>query len=236
MKDITEKLSIFQSQETAIEKVKMLSNRIGVKVVAFANAHACNLCQSDPTFKKALLNTDILFRDGVGVKMLLWFFGKPSGYNLNGTDLIPSIMEEQKDKRFVFIGSSKSSIAKASEICLNKGVNVVAHLDGFHDSATMLAFIQKNEPEYVVLGMGMPKQELFSGYLKSNYPGSVLVINGGAIFDFLSGKFTRAPKLVRKYGLEWLYRLMKEPLRLFKRYVVGIPIFLIKVIYARLFS
>ncbi|MDO6712202.1 WecB/TagA/CpsF family glycosyltransferase [Aliiglaciecola sp. 2_MG-2023] len=236
MKDITQKLAIFVDQESALEHIDTLSTNKGVKIIAFANAHACNLCESNPEFKNALLHVDVLFRDGIGVKMLLWFFGKQAGYNLNGTDLIPKIMQVHSSKRFVFIGSDKVSVTKASEVCINKGVNVVNHLDGFNDFPTMMSFIENNQPEYLVLGMGMPKQELFSEYLKNHYSGDILIINGGAILDFLSGKFTRAPEFVRKFGLEWLYRLMKEPLRLFNRYVIGIPIFLTKVIYARFFG
>ena len=89
----------------------------------------------------------------------------------------------------------------------------------------MFEFIEAHQPEILILGMGMPKQEYFSAFLQHNYEKPLVVVNGGAIFDFIANRFTRAPSIFRKLNLEWLYRLMNEPIRLFNRYAIGIPKF-----------
>jgi len=77
----------------------------------------------------------------------------------------------------------------------------------------------------VILAMGMPKQEILAEFIKKEISASGLIISGGAIIDFYAQRQPRAPKLVRELSLEWFYRLLKEPKRLFKRYVFGIPKF-----------
>jgi N-acetylglucosaminyldiphosphoundecaprenol N-acetyl-beta-D-mannosaminyltransferase len=77
--------------------------------------------------------------------------------------------------------------------------------------------------------MGMPKQEQLARALREQ-GGAQLIVCGGAILDFLAGKVSRAPAFMQSAGVEWLYRLAKEPRRLFKRYVVGNPAFLLKLL------
>jgi len=175
-----------------------------------------------------------LFRDGIGAKILLKAYGLEPGYNANGTDLIPIILNTFKHEAICFIGTESPFIDQAAATCLKSGINVTAYLDGFQDTQSMASFVQKHRPRIVILGMGMPKQELFSMHLKANYKEPLLVINGGAIFDFIAKRFERAPAFFRNNGLEWLYRLANEPRRLFKRYVLGIPIFMLKLIKHKL--
>ena len=87
---------------------------------------------------------------------------------------------------------------------------------------------QVYQPALIVLGMGMPRQEEVAAALRStlNYP--CLIVCGGAIIDFWAGKTPRAPLWVRRVGMEWGFRLVMEPRRLFQRYVIGNPLFLIR--------
>jgi len=75
------------------------------------------------------------------------------------------------------------------------------------------------------MAMGMPKQEEVSVRLREALAHPVLIVNGGAILDYIGGKVPRAPRLMRQVGMEWLFRLAVEPRRLFSRYVLGIPIY-----------
>ena len=102
-------------------------------------------------------------------------------------------------------------------------------MDGFHDLDFYIDFLkQHSQPQgysVIVLAMGMPKQEILAQMIKINLKTNGLVICGGAIIDFQAERFSRAPQWIRDLSLEWLYRLLKEPKRLFKRYIIGIPVF-----------
>ena len=101
---------------------------------------------------------------------------------------------------------------------------VVAH--GFLDTARYVQLAAAHRPAVIVLGMGMPRQEEVAAVLRAALGYPCLIICGGAIIDFLGGRMSRAPRWLRAAGLEWLYRLALEPRRLFRRYVLGNPLFL----------
>ncbi len=226
MKNLAVKIKSVQDQDASLYAIRNARESGGVSVVSFLNAHAYTMAYSRHDFYDSLLGATVLFRDGIGAKMLLKAYGLSPGYNANGTDLIPLIQKENKDKNFCFIGTSAEFVNKAAETCRADGVKVVATLDGFRDTDTMFEFVNTHRPNILILGMGMPKQELFASYLQQKYNGQILVVNGGAIFDFIAGRFERAPAFFRNNGLEWFYRLLNEPKRLFSRYVIGIPKFM----------
>lgn len=101
---------------------------------------------------------------------------------------------------------------------------VVAH--GFLDTARYVRLAAAHRPAVIVLGMGMPRQEEVAAVLRAALGFPCLIICGGAIIDFIGGKTSRAPGWIRAAGLEWSYRLALEPKRLFRRYVVGNPLFI----------
>lgn len=226
MKSIANKIDIVEDADSALALINKQYQNDAVSVISFINAHAYTLAQSSGDFKNTLMQSDVLFRDGIGLKILLKSYGLNCGYNANGTDLIPLVLANSKDRKICFIGTAAPYIDDATANSIKQGIDVVGTMDGFQDFDTMLHFIEKHQPDLLILGMGMPKQELFSLFLKGHYKKPLVVINGGAIFDFIAGRFNRAPLFFRQYGLEWLYRLANEPIRLFQRYVIGIPKFL----------
>lgn len=234
MKEIVQKIAPAEDQNKAILTITDLMKNSGTSVVSFINAHAYTMADKSESFKQSLINSDVLFRDGIGAKILLKAYKTPPGYNANGTDLIPIILNTFKNEPICFIGTESPFINDAAEACRKNGINIVEYLDGFQDTQSMTAFIERSKPRILILGMGMPKQEEFSMHLKTHYRAPLLVINGGAIFDFIAKRFDRAPAFFRNNGLEWLYRLANEPRRLFKRYVLGIPIFMLKLVKYKL--
>ena len=107
------------------------------------------------------------------------------------------------------------------------GVVPVSVHDGFASVDTYLELASARQPQLIVLGMGMPKQEAVAARLAAS-AGPCLIVCGGAILDFLGGKVSRAPLWLRRLRGEWVYRLLREPKRLFIRYVVGNPLFLLR--------
>lgn len=197
-------------------------------VLGFVNAHAMNLVAADKHYCEALAAADVLLRDGSGIAILYRRLGLAPGLNMNGTDFIPELLAAYKGRRVAFWGTQEpylSQAAQRSEALY--GVQVVSVHDGFSRAETYIELARTLQPELIVLGMGMPKQENVAARL-ADMGRPCLIVCGGAILDFIGGKVTRAPNWLRRLGGEWLYRLCREPKRLFVRYVVGNPLFLLR--------
>ncbi|WP_224247554.1 WecB/TagA/CpsF family glycosyltransferase [Hyalangium gracile] len=203
-------------------------------IVSFVNAHAANLGWNTPGMVQSLLRSDLLLRDGIGVKLGLKAFGRPHGLNMNGTDFIPRIARAYKGRRAALFGTQSPWLDTARQRLEADGLVVVACHDGFSPPETYLELAAETKPELILLAMGMPKQEDIAVRLRERLSHPCLIVNGGAILDFLGGKVTRAPELMRNTGLEWMYRLYLEPKRLARRYLLGIPVFFSHVAVTRL--
>ncbi len=190
-------------------------------VVSFVNAHALNLAWSDPEFAKNLYRSDVLLKDGVGLSLLTRGLGVFTGINMNGTDFIPEIAERVKDKRIAICGTQEPYLSLAANRIREMGGNVVLTVDGFQPHASYINVVRDAAPEVVILGMGMPKQEAVAMLLADTLQTPTLIVNGGAILDFWANRFPRAPRLWQQMRLEWLFRMLQEPGRLWKRYTLG---------------
>ncbi|MBA6233500.1 MULTISPECIES: WecB/TagA/CpsF family glycosyltransferase [unclassified Colwellia] len=230
----TEQLSFNQKIDVFLSKVmvKKIDERLDLVkdifakkssvVVSFLNFQAMNLSRKNNELYSALVQSDYLLRDGVAIEKLQKLLSIDPGCNLNGTDFIPLLLNEaiQSQKSIVLWGTSDSHLDKAKGVIQDKGGVVENICDGFHVNEYYLQMIHNiSDDALIILGMGMPKQELLSNELKKK--GNRVIVNGGAFIDFISGEVNRAPKLFIKYKLEWLYRLLNEPKRLFKRTIIG---------------
>jgi exopolysaccharide biosynthesis WecB/TagA/CpsF family protein len=200
--------------------------------IGFINQHAYNLIHSNDNVRVLFDSLTFRFRDGIGMKFACKLNGCPPGYNLNGTDFIPDLISfylevNPKPKIFVFGTQEPWLTAGANKLFTN---HEVISMDGFKDVSDYLSILSDSlsidNKTLIILAMGMPKQELLAKEILKISQGPQLIICGGAVIDFLANRFTRAPKIFRLFGLEWFYRLVIEPKRLFVRYVVGIPKFL----------
>lgn len=228
--DIVEKVSRLQTFEEATTHVlQHVSQTQRPFIISFINAHGFNLCFSNREFYKALLESDILFRDGKGMEILYKSAGVHPGVNFCGTDFIPVLLSKLMGKPLAVIGTEYPYWAEASNALTRAGHNIVLAESGFLTFDAYLPLIKKTRPEVILLGLGMPNQERLSIQLRGSLDYPCLIINGGAIIDLLGKRFTRAPRQIRQLGFEWLYRLMQEPGRLHSRYLRGNYVFLRKV-------
>jgi len=198
------------------------------RILAFVNAHAMNAAAISKKFFDSLMSADLLLRDGIGMAILLRLLNQPPGLNLNGTDLIPKILDHFDGQTVALFGTQEPYLARARAVVASRiapGVRCVT-ANGFLDTAAYVRLAAFHRPAVIVLGMGMPKQEDVAVALRAALGYPCLIICGGAIIDFLGNKTSRAPGWVRHAGLEWLYRLALEPKRLFRRYVLGNPLFI----------
>lgn len=203
-------------------------------IVSFVNAHAANLAWNDPLLVSDLLDSDLLLRDGIGVEIGLRAFGVRPGVNMNGTDLIPAIATAYSGRTAALFGTASPWLERARARLESGGLEVVASRHGFDPPDTYLRVAAETRPELIILAMGMPRQEQLAIRLREHLSHPVLIVNGGAILDFLGGKVDRAPKIMRDTGMEWAYRLRLEPRRLARRYLLGIPAFFGRVVVARI--
>lgn len=228
---ILEKLHLVQGPADEQRVLQALTRPGAPIVLGFVNAHALNLAAGDAGYGSALSAADLLLRDGAGVAILLRRLGREPGLNMNGTDLIPRLLAAFKGRRVAFWGTREPHLGLAVARCEAEfGVDAVSVHDGFADFDTYLALAERLQPELIVLGMGMPKQEALAAALAATER-PCLIVCGGAILDFLGGKVSRAPAWLRRFGGEWVYRLCKEPRRLFTRYVLGNPLFLLRTVF-----
>ena len=205
-----------------------LSTPVRPTTLAFVNAHAMNCIVGDAGFAEALLRADHLLRDGLGMKTLLAWTGFDAGLNLNGTDLIPRLIQRFDGRRIALLGTAEPYLSVAAD---HVHLVLAPHAqfstaNGFEPVEHYEQLARQQRPDLIVLGMGMPKQEAVAQRLQDRLQHPCVIVCGGAIIDFMGGKVQRAPALLRAIGMEWAYRLALEPQRLFKRYVIGNPLFL----------
>lgn len=209
---------------------KMLINTI--------NAHSYNTALKDSVFAEALMNGDALIPDGASIVMACrWLKAKSQPTErIAGWDLFEYEMNRLNAKggKCFFMGSSEKVLAlikeKAQKIYPNIIVETYSppYKPAFsdEDNRMIIEAINNANPDLLWIGMTAPKQEKWA-YTHWNeldihcHCGTI-----GAVFDFFAGTVERAPLWWQKHSLEWLYRLMKEPKRMWRRYIIGNTLFI----------
>ena len=223
-------LKIVESKEALkdIPEGKVLINTI--------NAHSFNVAQKDVLFAEALANGDYLIPDGASIIKacrMLKAKSQPKE-RIAGWDLFVFEMAKNCKKRVMFMGSSEKVLAQIREKAAvdYPDMEVVTYSPPYkpefseEDNAAIIKAINEADPDLLWIGMTAPKQEkwTYSHWEELNIHCHVGTI--GAVFDFYAGTAQRAPKWWQDHSLEWLYRLIKEPKRMWRRYIIGNPLFL----------
>lgn len=237
-RELLQQLSSLDDARQESELLRWLASPTRPTVLGFANAHAMNSATCNTAFSWALGRSDVLLRDGSGMAILLRLLRQKPGLNLNGTDLIPKLLQRFDGRRIALFGTREPYLEQARRVVEGKLApkSPCVSANGFLPDAEYLRLAREHEPELIVLGMGMPRQELLAQRLRVNLRHPCLIVCGGAIIDFLGGKTPRAPRWMRESGLEWCYRLAMEPQRLFRRYVLGNPVFIGRALRFTLFA
>lgn len=210
----------------------------GQRVVHFLNANNANIAQNNQTYRQVLSRVEVL-PDGIGVDIAArMLYGHKFPSNLNGTDLVPAFfVHVTRPLKVAMIGGTRAALERAA---IAFGRSTPWHLfepiaDGYFDpeeTEAVLDRLSAFDPDVTLVAMGSPKQELWiDQHIRPGH--GRLVIGVGALFDFVSGRVSRAPALIRDLRLEWCYRLLMEPARLWRRYIVGNPLFVYRVLQAR---
>lgn len=214
-------------QDLALYLLSVL--REGQKIsLLFANSNFIVKCQA--LLKRMYNDSVLIVNDGIGIDIVAKFLhGHAFKANLNGTDFTPYLFgESSRPLRVFLLGGRPDIVEKAADHVSNKlNQAVVGYCDGYsglRNSAEVIARINRAKPEVLLVALGNPLQEEW--ILNHRDELNVGVVTGvGALFDFWAGDKPRAPRLVQKMRMEWLYRLCHEPRRLMRRYTVDMLVF-----------
>jgi len=194
--------------------------------VFFANAHFVVTCQ--PLCQRlSQMASVLILNDGVGVSLARRLLGKGKfAENMNGTDFIPRLLREStKPLRVYLLGSAPASVEGAAEAFGRiPHVDIVGSCDGYsmwQDESGAIKDINEAQPDILLVALGCPLQE---SWIIENFDrlDASVIFGVGALFDFMSGRYTRAPRRMRAAGFEWLYRMWCEPRRLYYRYTLEV--------------
>ena len=219
-------------------KAELASLPEGKLLINTVNAHSFNTAKKDQLFADALTNGDVLIPDGVSiVKACKWIKAKSQPKErIAGWDLFFFEMNKlaKKGGTVMFMGSSQ----KVLDLIVKRAAVDYPHLKvvtysppyksefSDEDNKAIIDAINAANPDLLWIGMTAPKQEkwTYSHWNELNIHCHVGTI--GAVFDFFAGTVERAPIWWQDHGLEWLYRLIKEPKRMWRRYIIGNSLFL----------
>ncbi len=227
-------------RQTAIDRIGIAVRNMVHTRIAFLNANGANLVANNERYEMALNRFDVL-ADGIGVDTASRIlYGTAFPTNLNGTDFLPKMLESLD-------GPLKIGLFGAAPGVATRAMDELARFapqhfyrtlgDGYcgtEEQARILAKLARQPVDILLVALGNPRQELWiTDHITVAH--ATVPIGVGAFFDFVAGEVARAPQWVIDMRAEWLFRLVQEPGRLWRRYVLGNPAFLARVCVQKLF-
>ena len=209
-------------------------------LVLNANAHCLNLCYEDSKLRDFLNGAQIVFCDGAGVMLAARILGRRIPARITYADWAWRLADFAAARNFslYFLGA-RPGVAQAAARRLEErypDLEIAGVHHGYFDRSENEAVVEEINaaaPDILLVGLGMPLQEYWLMDNGHRLDAGV-VLTGGAVFDYVSGRLHRGPRLLITSGFEWLARLLIEPRRLWRRYLVGNPLFLLRVVRQRL--
>lgn len=220
--------------DDVLARIAVWANQRESRVVCFCNAHSVVTYGRDPEFAVALLHADLAAPDGAPVAWMLRLLGHRGQPRLGGPDVMLALLAQAEvNEHGVFLlGSTKETLSALRKRLRGHypKLQIVGALAPPHrpltaeEDARVVQHIQRSGAQIVFVGLGCPKQERWMHEHRGRIPAVMLGV--GAAFDFHAGALKRAPRWMRRMGLEWLHRFAQEPRRLAWRYVDTNAVFL----------
>lgn len=228
------------SMDEAVAGFLNYLNREGCHIIVTPNSEILERASKNPRLAGIINSADMVIPDGIGLVYASKFLGKPLEERVTGIDFLSrafSVLAERKMSVFLLGGKSEEKDLRS--VAEEAGENITRNypdlkIAGFHhgyfkkeDEANIVAMINASGADFLCVALGSPKQEEFMADYKEKLLCKAAIGVGGSL-DVLAGRVTRAPEFYQKYGLEWLYRAVKEPARFVR--LSALPIFIFKVI------
>lgn len=201
------------------------------------NPHSFYIAEQTPDFKQALLQCDILLPDGIGICQSIAKYKQTQVQKIAGDDLHRRLLEELDrlpDARIFYLGSSDDTLNRirtrlATEhpsLCVGTFAPPFADQFSDEENQTMVDAIERFAPDVLLVGMTAPKQELWIDKHRAQLHTPRLIAAIGAVFDYYSGTTPRAPQWAIDLKVEWAYRLLQHPQKMWRRTFVSTPRYL----------
>ncbi len=228
------------TMDEAVDRLDSFVATEGTQVALAVYAHCVNTALQDQDYMAALHAADLIYVDGMSIVWASRLLGTPLPQKLTTTDLIHPLAARSAERGYSFYllgalpGVAQEAAHRLQELYPGLGIAGAHH--GYFTPAEerqVIEGINRARPGILFVGMGMPKQEKWIAAHRHELAGVSLCMSCGALFDFLSGRVRRGPRWMTTHGLEWLYRLGVEPGRMWRRYVLGNPLFLLRVLGQR---
>jgi len=216
--------------DEAINEIEKLILKREPSYIVTPNVDHIVKLETDVLFQEVYNNANLCLTDGMPLIWISKILGNPIKEKISGSDIFPKLCElsSKKGYKLFLLGANIGIAEKAAENLKNKyeGLSIVGTYSptyGFEEKEDeinkIIEIVNKMQPDILAVGLGAPKQEkfIYKYREKLNVPVSLAI---GATIDFEAGNIKRAPKWMQRIGLEWFYRLYKEPKRMFKRYLV----------------
>jgi N-acetylglucosaminyldiphosphoundecaprenol N-acetyl-beta-D-mannosaminyltransferase len=209
--------------------------------ISYANVHVLNLAWGNPDLLAILNAADLVYCDGAGVALGARLLGSRLPGRMTGADWIEPLCAlcAREDISLYFLGGRPAVAARAAQTLCTRypGLSVVGthhgYLAGSAVCRTAIAAVNEAAPHILLVGMGTPIQEKWIAAYRQQLDVPV-VWAVGALFDFVVGVQPRGPRWMLDHSLEWLSRLWSDPRRLWRRYLVGNPLFILRVLRQRI--
>jgi N-acetylglucosaminyldiphosphoundecaprenol N-acetyl-beta-D-mannosaminyltransferase len=209
--------------------------------IMYANVHVMNLAFGDNRAREALTHADLVYCDGEGVRLGAWMLGHGLPERMTGADWIWDLCTlcQVRGYSLYMLGGAPGIAEATVNILINRypGLKIAGAHHGFFkkggtENDRVIDTINHWAPDILLVGFGSPLQEewIHTHFDRVN---ATVVWAVGALFDFVSGTVPRGPRWMVDHGLEWLFRLVVEPKRMWKRYLVGNLLFLFRVLRMR---
>ena len=203
------------------------SNEFNRLISYSLNGESLAKFHEDDDFKKMFLNADYVHADGMSIAFASKILNKkPLPERIATTDWFHNVarLSEISGESHYFLGGNDVTLSKtiSNVKSLYPNLNIVGYQNGYFaedEYDRVLKDIDNANPNFIWVGLGRPKQETFSLLIRDNCRVGLIKTCGG-LFDFISGNNRRAPIVMQKFGLEWLFRLYLQPKRLYKRYLI----------------
>lgn len=220
-----------------IERLEQLIKQPEQAIICPVNADMLNQCYTNDWLRSFISGADIIQAESSGILFGAKLTGQVLSSKITSNEFIYSLAEawENKNYSIYFLGGPVGQAESAAEKLHKKYPNfkiVGCHRGHLTDMETVevIQSINALKPSVLMVGFGCPIQEEWIAKYKSSLNVSVLWPIGN-LTSYISGKVKTAPQWMKDFGLEWLYRLCQEPYRMWKRYIVGNPLFIIRILW-----